>query len=314
MSEKLQIRESMQEKGYAPVGIDLGKSDLQTAMDHYMAFLELDEAFHKKTRFDLSNRGDGDFGQFTREAGKEGNRGAIPDNKDIFHFGSMTRQVIEARLSGDMPVEMKDFLEAAETIYWAGQRTKRNALEKLDTFKMGLVGIMQPERDTINDVLRFIAYYPNESKLAQGHFDRSTATLAIGESHEGLRMAPGQNGLVLDASEEYMLELDQKLTPVTYNEREAKFFLGAGWNRIPVNYKPDLPLAWHDVVASDKTVDEKVMRWAIVMFINPHLGFEGYAVPTQPETRPYKQLGRLGVHNISEYWDQDRKVLVWNNR
>lgn len=296
MSETLSLRENLYEKGYAPVGIDLGKSDLQTAMDKYLVFLELDQKFHKMTQFDLTTRGDGDFGQFTRTASSVGARGIVADNKDILHFGSMSRQVIEARLSGAMPAEMKDFLESAEEIYWSGQRAKRHALEQLDYFNMGLVGIMQPETETINDVLRFIAYYPNDGNLAKGHFDRSTATLAIGESHEGLRITPGQNGLVLDADDSYMKSLDHNLQPVTHTEREAKFFLGAGWNRLPDYLRTgneDRPLAWHDVVPSDRTVDDQVMRWAIVMFMNPHLGVGDYIVPTQPETRPHKKLGRL---------------------
>lgn len=301
MSEKLGLRENLYEKGYAPVGIDLGKSDLQTAMNRYTAFLELDENLHDITRFDLTSRGDGDFGQFRRTAGTYGRRGKMADNKDIFHFGSMTRQVIESRLSGKMPVEMKDFLEAAESIYWAGQRTKKQSLEELDCFDTGLVGVMLPERETVNDVLRFIAYYPNEGQLAKGHFDRSTASLAIGESHEGLRIAPGQNGLRLDCDEAYMDQLNSSLQAVQHNEREAKFFLGAGWNRLPGYLKvcnEDRPLAWHDVVPSDKTVDSQVMRWAVVMFMNPNLGFEDYIVPTQPETRPYKQLGRLATPQL----------------
>lgn len=302
MSEKLGLRESLFEKGYAPVGIDLGKSDLQTAMDRYLAFLELDDSFHKLTRYYLHDRGDGDFGQYTRSAGTLGNRGEVQDNKDIFHFGSMTRQVIEARLDGSLPSEAKDFLEAAEEIYWAGQRSKKQSLQQLDCFDTGLVGVMLPEKDNIQDVLRFIAYYPNEGGLAKGHFDRSTATLAIGESHEGLRIAPGQNGYVLDASQQYMESLDASLQPVEHKNREAKFFLGAGWNRLPNHLKTineDMPLAWHDVVASDKKVDNKVMRWAIVMFMNPELGLREYTVPSPVETRPYKQLGRIATFKES---------------
>lgn len=298
MSELLQVHEGLHEKGYVPVGIDLGRSDLQTAIDRYTAFLEIDEQYHELTRFLSTPRGDGDFGQYRRVSGGQGERGEIADNKDIFHFGVQSRQVIESRLRGALPEDMKNFLNVAEEIYWAAQRSKRQTLQELDHYGMGLVGIMQPEVGTINDVLRFITYYPNEEKLAKGHFDRSTCTLAIGESHEGLRVAPGQNGLKVDANEEYLATLEERLQPVEHVEGEAKFFLGAGWNRLPMRYNSggrneDLPLAWHDVIPSDKQVDEKVMRWAVVMFINPKVEFEGYYVPSPAETRPYKQLGRL---------------------
>lgn len=300
MSEILGVHEGLYEKGFVPVGIDLGKSDLQTAIDRYTAFLEIDEAHHEATRFLSTPRGDGDFGQYRRLPGQQGVRGEVPDNKDIFHFGAQSRQVIEARLQGAMPREMKEFLGMAEEIFWTAQRSKRQALQELDYYQMGLVGIMQPEVGTINDVLRFIAYYPNDEKLAKGHFDRSTCTLAIGESHDGLRIAPGQNGLKTDVTEEYLEGLENSLQPVEHKEKEAKFFLGAGWNHLPKRYNSggrndDLPLAWHDVVPSDKRVDEQVMRWAIVMFMNPVVEFEEYRVPSPPETRPYKQLGRLAI-------------------
>lgn len=299
MNEGYEFRENLWENGYAPVGIDLGKSDLQTAIDKYTAFLELDEEYHEATRFLQTERGDGDFGQYSRVAGSQGERGNVPDNKDIFHFGAQTRQVIESRINGTLPRDMRDFLDTAESIFWAGQRAKRDALQMLDYFETGLVGIMQPQVGTINDVLRFITYYPNDEKLAKGHFDRSTCTLAIGESHEGLRIAPGQNGLRLNVTEQYLDELEKKLAPVDHIEGEAKFFLGAGWNRLPKFVKPgmydDLQLAWHDVIPSEKQVDERVMRWAVVMFLNPKIEFDDYFVPSPAETRPYKQLGRLSL-------------------
>lgn len=298
MSEQLQIHENLYEQGYAPIGIDIGYSDLETAMERYMAFIELDEKYHEATRHFSTDRGDGDFGQFRRIAGAEGMRGAMPDNKDIFHFGTNTRQVIEARLSGALPRDMKAFLDATEEIFWAGERSKRQALEELDWLQTGLVGIMMPENGTINDVLRFIAYHPNEGQLAKGHFDRGVCTLAIGESHEGLQIAPGQNGLRLDCDQAYMDALEKNLQPVTHMSEEVKFFLGAGWNQLPGAYRQgnhDLPLGYHDVIESDKQVNDKVMRWAIVQFCNPQTELQDYVVPTPAETRPYKQLGLLAI-------------------
>lgn len=301
MSEQLKIHENLYENGYAPVGIDIGYSDLESAMERYLAFLELDETYHGATRFDSTQRGDGDFGRFRRVAGTEGARGAMPDNKDIFHFGVHTRQVTEARLSGALPRDMKEFLDAAEEIFWAGERSKKRALEELDWLRTGLVGLMTPEGGTLNDVLRFIAYYPNDGRLAKGHFDRGVCTLAIGESHEGLQITKGQNGFALDCSQAYMDKLEQDLEPVTHASGEAKFFLGAGWNRLPDEYRQgnhDLPLGWHDVVESDKQVNDHVMRWAIVQFCNPMLEFQDYTVPKEPETRPYKQLGRITADRL----------------
>lgn len=301
MSEVLDLRSNIKTDGYSPVPINLSRSDLNEAMYAYNQFLKLAEEDFEKTKFYASDRGDGDFGQFSRIAGTEAERGEVPDNKDIFHFGALTRQVVESRFKGETPKEVQDFLNAAEYIFWEAQRAKNNTLRQLDFNQMGLLEIMSPEMATINDVLRFINYYKNEDALAKGHIDRGVSTLAIGESHPGLRIAPAQNGLYLDCNDEYMQMIESTLTPAEYIEHEAKFFLGAGWNRLPVKYRlgnVELPLAYHDVTKSEITVDEEVMRWAIVMFSNPHLGFENYTVPTPPETRPYKQLGRLSTHSL----------------
>ncbi len=297
MSE-LNVHENLYESGFVPVGIDIGYSDLEVAMQRYLAFLEIEDEYHAATRFESTGRGDGDFGQYVRVAGNQGVRGTVPDNKDIFHFGAQSRQVVEARVSGGLPHEMKEFLDAAEEIFWAGQRSKKQALQELDWLQTGLVGIMSPEVGTVNDVLRFIAYHPNDGLLAKGHFDRSVCTLAIGESHEGLRITKGENGLTVDCDEAYMKGLEDTLQPVSHQPGEAKFFLGAGWNRLPDQFKSgnhDLPLGWHDVIESDKKVSETVMRWAIVQFCNPRVEFPDYNVPTPAETRPYKNLGSLSI-------------------
>lgn len=298
MSEILDLRSNIKLDGYSPIPIGLSHADLSEAMDAYNKFLMLSEMDFKKTKFNATVRGDGDFGQYSRVAGTEAERGTVPDNKDVFHFGVLTRQVVESRYAGKTPQEVQNFLDAAEHVFWETQKAKNLALTELDVYQMGLLDVMSPEMAALNDVLRFINYYKNTNALAKGHLDRGVCTLAIGESHPGLRLAPAQNGLYLDCNEEYMNMVESSLTPAEYIEHEAKFFLGAGWNRLPAEYRignMDLPLAYHDVTEGDITVNKEIMRWAIVMFCNPYLGFEYYTVPSPPETRPYKQLGRLSV-------------------
>lgn len=296
MIEAANLHQNIIETGYAPIPISVTKEDLAATIGSYLGFLELPSDYHKITRFELTDRGDGDFGQFRRVANEDSQRGSRPDNKDIFHFGSMTRQIVEERVAGALPTELKGFLDQTEELYWSAQRAKHIALRELDAENNGLLRALQPERSRINDVLRLIAYYPNEGSLAKGHFDRSTATLAIGESHPGLRMAPGQNGLRVNPDANYMTKLENRMTAVDHHSEQAKFFLGAGWNRLPNRLTAEnknLPLAFHDVINNGQRVGEQVMRWAAVMFINPHADFVGYKVPSQAETRPYKQLGRL---------------------
>jgi hypothetical protein len=292
------VRQQILESGYANVPSAVSQSDMQTTMDAYLNFLELDEQFHEATRFFSTDRGDGDFGQYTRTAGDKSERGEVPDNKDIFHFGAQTRQHVEAVLPGVLPIDLTTFLSMCEEIFWASQRTKRMALDNLDHLSNGLASLTLPESGVINDVLRLIAYYPNPNKLAKGHFDRSVFTLALGESHDGLRITKGQNGITHESDEAYMNQLEDQLMPVTYTVDEAKFFLGAGWNRIPTYYRDgnhDLELGYHDVQALDKHVTERIMRWAFVLFSNPRIDFQDYIVPSPPETRPHKQFGKLAL-------------------
>jgi len=293
MKHPIPVRQQLQEQAYANVPIDISKADMHTAIEQYTDYLTLDESYHAASRFLLGNRGDGDYGQFTREIGKETLRGKAQDNKDIFHFGSMSRQVIESRISGRLPKAMQTFLNSAEELFWSAERSKRDAVAELDVAGSGLLKIMQPETAMLNDVLRFIAYYPGADTLAKGHFDRSTATLALGESHEGLRMTPGQNARAREVNKAYMQELQDSLEPVTHHDGEAKFFLGAGWNRLQPEYRKsneNLQLAWHDVVSSDQTVNDKIARWAIVLFANPNRDHAGYEAPSTTETRPYKSF------------------------
>lgn len=297
MSDATGLRDNLREYGYAPVPVDVSKNDMQTAIDQYMDFLELDDRCHEATRFLLGKRGDGDYGQFRREAGSVNGRGQVQDNKDIFHFGSMSRQVVEARLDGRLPTAMRTFLDSAESLYWTAERSKRGAVEQLDVCKNGLLSVMQTETGMLNDVLRFIAYYPNDGTLARAHFDRSAMTVALGESHGGLRMTPGQNHRMREVNRDYIQQLQDALQPVEHRNGEAKFFLGAGWNRLSAEHRAgneELPLAWHDVVSSKLPPSGKVARWAIVLFANPHWGYQGYEAPSPTETRPYKGMPAKG--------------------
>lgn len=305
MGESLGVRKSILEHGYAPVGIDLTKSDLQSAIDAFHEFVQLDDFDFEATQFfSTTTREDNDFGYYRRKPGGKTFRGQSFDNKHYFHFGSQTEQRLAEKLGNNQPHELRNFIKIARDIFWIAQKSKEQVISELDHKDAGLTEILpsDPHRGTINDALRFLLYLHNDGDLAKGHYDRSVFTMAIGESHEGLRLAKGQNGLMVDCNKAYMSLLESNLQPVEHIEREAKFFLGAGWNRLEPRYRlgnEDLPLAWHDVIESDKQVNEEIMRWAIVLFINPILEHKGYKAPTPEETRPYRKLGRLTIESAT---------------
>lgn len=282
--------EQLHQHGYTEVETDISKDELQIVMDGYNAFTKLPADIQNSTNYFLSDRGDGDFGSFKRVPGAETFRGKASDNKDIFHFGASTRQIVEASLPAGLPPEMASFLNDAESLFWQAQAAKSQALGSLGLF--GLVdlntGSLVPYQNVFldkkapcNDVLRLINYYDSGSLLAKPHLDRSAVTLALGESHPGLRMTPCS----IDTPVE---ERNANLKEVVHNPGVAKFFLGAGWKNLRhISQRAnDLPLGWHDVVQTSEVVDDYVRRWSVILFSTPHLDWQDYKVPGRSLTRP----------------------------
>ncbi|MEK7472042.1 MAG: hypothetical protein AAB624_02230 [Patescibacteria group bacterium] len=280
MSESLKFKETLREKQAVPIGVDIGYCDYEEALRAFQEFMQLPETIVEASRFKLREQDKSLFGAFERRVGSASPeaRGLAQDNKDIFHFGSLTRQVMEYRLGKNLPAEAKWFLSTAEDIYWAGLRSTKEAFELLDTEKMGLVGIHFDERANLNHHLRFIAYYPREGDiLATPHYDRSVGTVAMAESKPGL-----------------WIEVDEKKQYVENRKPdEGLFFLGAGWDKLPDRYRHgnyDLRPTMHGVDQIDSESDQGgVMRWAIILFSNP---IELDTVPLPEETRPHRAFGQ----------------------
>lgn len=280
MSESLKFKETLRDKQAVPIGVDIGYCDYEEALLAFQEFMQLPEDIVEASRFKLNSKNNSLFGAFERRVGalSPESRGLVQDNKDIFHFGSLTRQVMEYRLGKNLPAEAKWFLSTAEDIYWAGLRSTKEAYDHLDAEKVGLVGIHFDEQATLNHHLRFIAYYPREGDiLATPHFDRSVGTVAMAESKPGL-------WIEVDGQKQYVEERKPD---------EGLFFLGAGWNKLPDRYRYgnyDLKPTMHGVDQIDQTGDESgVMRWAIILFSNP---VDLDTVPLPGETRPHRAIGQ----------------------
>lgn len=282
--------EQLKSSGYFEAETRIMHSELETVMEGFKDFLALADETKDSTKYFLSDRGDGDFGYFKRIPGNQTFRGTVSDNKDIFHFGASTRQHVESSLAGGAPVALADFLDQAESLFWKAEATKKQALGQL-----GLVGIIDRhegglheyaevflgQRSACNDVLRLINYYDSDSLLAKAHFDRSAVTLALGESHPGLRLAASSIETPVETR-------NAALQPVAYTPGQAKFFLGAGWKQLQHMNRTaaELPLGWHDVVQTEQVVDDYVRRWSAILFSTPHLDWHDYQVPGRNMTRP----------------------------
>lgn len=241
----------LDQNAFAPVVVDIGPSDYQEAMRCYMEFLQLPEDVKSSTIFMLDPaRRNTQFG-WDQKARSKGNL----DNKDVFHFGSKMRQNVEHRLLHP-PRALLEFTDAAEEIYYSAAHALKKACYELDEHAAGLVGLHFPAVADWNHHLRFIAYYPTEDQtLAAGHFDQSTLTLALAESHSGLRIGTEAENLQM----------------VRHRAGQGLLFTGKGWDKLATQVDvPPLQPAWHDVVRTpDQGVDTQVLRWAIVLFANP---------------------------------------------
>ncbi len=299
MSELLLDRESLVEKGYMPVPVDMSKTDYDEIIQSFEEALELPDKYMEMTKFNAGNVPEYNFGQFSRSKGTTYQRGVVMDNKDVFHGGAMTRQVVETRASGALPRSFRRFLTNIEEAYWCGERATKIGLEYLDHEGVGLAKAFLDEKHEPTSTVRALLYRPtDEQVLAKPHYDRSGFTVTMGESHPGLRIAPGQNGAVVDLTHEYMEYLANTLTPVEYKEFAGNLILGSGYNRLPAYLRrgnEGLPLGYHDVVKTKQIVTATIMRSAIVFFANPTLGLGNYLPPSRRETRPETTLGRLMV-------------------
>jgi hypothetical protein len=285
------IRAALDTKGYANLPITLGRPAVEELFENFKAFAALCEEPKGERLADAVNYETGDKGNgvFYLQRRKPGDinvrekRGTVgTDNKLVMHFGALTHARALSALNGSMPEEMRDFLDNCAQFYIEGRRAGLLGARAL--------GVDRPlfPANLNKDIhlLRLIDYIATDSdQLGAAHFDRSVTTLAISESAPGLRGAPGDNGFLEPLDEEVADRLRQGLDPIDHQEGIAKFFAAAGLRRLPVSTRQsqgldEVPLLAHDIVNENPGEN----RQAVVMFFNPHLGFEPYTVPSKEET------------------------------
>lgn len=270
--EQSSIEQDIREHAFARVGFELGFHDINAAVQHYMdacAFLDehdyLDRGRKKDEReysvqYRMNNKRGSYAGHFIK--GEDPNE-QDEDWKRYFHYRDGLPDRIK-RHGIEINSHLDEFLQAAEAIHEEACRTLYESMSELDERYPGLVGMHFPEHGDRDFYTRFLVYHPQENgQLARAHFDIGSMSLAMAESHPGLRIGTSPNDL----------------TPVEHREGEAKTFLGGSWwNIYP---ESDLPPGWHDVIQSDKDqISDDIVRWAVVTFANPEQDVQ----PSQEET------------------------------
>lgn len=259
---------------YEPIALELSESDINTAMQLYLNFLKLPDTMKQSiTHFDETMPRTGTSGYVYK------------DNKDIKHVFHMT-QLLDKKFAERHKLnrETSDFLEAAREIYYSVNHSVKNKYWELEEEIPMLVGLHFPTSGKLRHHLRFLAYQDSQDgTLAHGHYDKGSGTVAIAESHGGLRIGHGPNDL-------------QSIERDNYN---PLFFPGFGWHQLAemLDVVPIRKAAWHDVVDNGERVDDKVMRWALVMFVDPA---NMYLESSQEQTHtpiPWRGLGNMALRS-----------------
>ncbi len=273
-----------QPRPYEPIITNLTGGDIQIAMDAYMAFLQLPyEERVKITHFNTERPRTGQSG-YALKGGQ-----ATDDNKHFFHMTPQLRDTFPLFSSAEreLPAESRQLLSAGDEIYRSLARAalrKYTELEQEPGFPL-LKNIHFPASGGLQHKLRFLAYkQPKDGVLARGHYDKGTGTIAVAESHNGLRIGYGPEDLAL----------------IERGKFEPIFFHGYGWHQLAemLDVVPDSRrAAWHDVIDTGERVGGEVTRWALIYFIDPaHIYLESTKEQTH-QPIPWRGLGSLALRS-----------------
>ena len=239
---------------YQPISLELGAGEIDEVMELYLDFLQLPEHERERIAFlDESYARTGESGYKY----KDGN--GVEDEKHLFHMAHGLMDKFNVFERTNLPMESRAFLEAADEIYHSVTASTKEFYRGLEAEEFpGLVGIHFPRNGVVRNKLRFLAYRgAKDGLLARGHYDKGTGTVAVAESHSGLRLGLGEHDLTL-------LDRDQ-YDPV--------FFHGYGWHQLAemMDVETYRKAAWHDVVDTGESFDEDdgVLRWALIYFVDP---------------------------------------------
>lgn len=193
----------------------------------------------------------------TGESGYMPKTHANQDNKDVFHMTQALGQHFPENHHG-LPQEAQNFLSIARIIHEELNKVAKEVLQawEVDENLPGLSNMHFPANGRREHHSRFVAYQGGRGRhLATAHYDKSTATIAVAESHGGLRIGYSAEDLTL-------LNRDQ-FQPI--------IFPGYGWHQLRTaqGQSTRRQPAWHDVIDTGERVAADVCRWALVHFINP---------------------------------------------
>lgn len=285
----MSIKEQLTNQNFAEVEFGAEDRAIQAAFDAYDGLLTLPLDYRSAGDYQINDRTTGSFGYFRRVEGSDLNgRTEAADTKHVYHLGANSRQAFESAGLRKLPLEVREFCDRSEVIYWLGVESLRKTLDdlhdELDLRTQADASKLTPDfldpTALLNVHLRLLAYEtPTDGQtIARGHYDRSVFTLALAETEPGLEI--GTNSDAFD------------LIPVQHTGGIAKFFAGKGWERMPDEYQQTydfLHPAYHRVVNGELPMQlgRPIIRRALVLFAN---SLQHNTDPLPEETRPERLL------------------------
>lgn len=128
--------------------------------------------------------------------------------------------------------------------------------------------------------MRVLAYHTDGGDvLGQIHRDKGAATLAIDESHEGLRVSSAAKVRFDETKKGYVLlnpeeaAADENMQMVERMRGTAAFFVADGFRRETGVDHPATEPTYHDIVAVEgRRFSKEIARYAVIFFMNPASG------------------------------------------
>jgi isopenicillin N synthase-like dioxygenase len=241
-TETKQLLNQLQSQQYAVVDFDLSQQEVQDSIKAFKDFLALPEVFKEKINhrvYKTHRRGWMGYQRRSQESGDG-------DSKEFFHYHPFLEGMFQPSVRDNIVVQK--FLKKANVIWRKAYDKLGFILKEMNKKFPGTYDhVFKTREEPIHLTLRFLKYdlqSPAE-KIARSHFDVGTCTLAIAESHPGLRIG----------------SQEATLKPVTHKPGSAVFFLAQNFEAMLGTGSNLLP-AWHDVVQ----INTDKERWAIVVF------------------------------------------------
>ncbi len=196
------------------------------------------------------------------------------DPKEFYHFHPNSFRKIEKTHEqfdwGKIPPEVSTLHMRFSTIHRLAREAIINTLTIAEQTHPELTSKYARAQDLDNSPLRLLFYHPGQGDyLAAGHYDKSSFTMQIAESHMGLRAQNPQT---------------HTMEAVRRPANKGVVFPGFLWTQM----YPDSELspAWHDVVNINELNDARSLhgrncaRWALIWFTNS----EAFNLPQKTET------------------------------